>query len=133
MRRAELTIDEPLEEDIANLSPYFSTPGSSVASSNGSLITPTLSRPAFPRGFNLPHISASISHKKSLGQLNSPSSPVLTKFARPAQLTRSQTLPRVYQLETKPKARTSELDGLETTLQALEKMRRWIIGIAIGV
>lgn len=133
MRRAELTLNEPFEEDIANLSLYFSTPGSSTASSDGSLVSPTPTRPSFPPGFNLPRINASLSRKKSLGQLNSPSSPTLSKFTRPTALTRSQTLPRVYQFEPKPKARISELDGLETIPEVLEKIRRWILGIAIGV
>ncbi|KAF9468198.1 hypothetical protein BDZ94DRAFT_849450 [Collybia nuda] len=132
MRRADLTLNEPFEEDIANLSPYFSTPGSSTASSNGSLVTPTPTRPSFPPGFNLPRINTGLSRKKSLGQLSpTSSSPTLSKFTRPAPLARSRTLPRIHQLETKLKARTSELDGLETSPEVLQKMRRWIVGIAI--
>ncbi|RDB25779.1 Protein DENND6B [Hypsizygus marmoreus] len=135
MRRADLKLDEPLEEDIAeSLSPYFGalTPASSTASStDGSVATPTPARPVFPPGFNVPNISQPITRKKSLGQLNSPSSPSLPKFTRPAPLSRSQTLPRVFQLESRPRRRQAELDQLDVHADVLEKLRRWIIGIAI--
>ncbi|KAF5379809.1 hypothetical protein D9615_005688 [Tricholomella constricta] len=137
MLRANLKLEEPfeIEEDIAEASSYLGivlTPASSTSSSTeGSLTTPTPTRPTFPQGFNVPHIPPSISRKKSLGKLNSPSSPSLPKFPRPATLSRSKTLPRVFQLESKPRRRQAELDQLDLTPETVEKLRRWIIGIAI--
>jgi hypothetical protein len=137
MPRANLRLEEPFEEDISDSSPYlgvYSTSGSSPASfTDGSTIsTATPSRPSFPPGFDVPHITQSLSRKKSLGSLNSPSSPTLHKFVRAPSLSRSQTLPRIFQLEKKPRRRQSELDGLEVSNESIEKIRRWIIGIAIG-
>ena len=137
MPKTNLRLEEPFEEDISDGSPYlgvYSTSASSAASfTDGSTIsTATPSRPSFPLGFSVPHIPQNLSRKKSLGGLNSPSSPALSKFARPPSLTRSQTLPRLFQLERKPRHRQSELDGLEVSDDAIERMRRWIIGIAIG-
>jgi len=136
MPKINLRLEEPFEEDISDSSPYlgvYSTSASSVASfTDGSTIsTATPSRPSFPPGFDVPHIRRNLSRKKSLGSLNSPSSPTLGKFARPPSLPRSQTLPRLFQLERKPRRRQSELDGLEVSKDVIERMRRWIIGIAI--
>ncbi|KAF8626595.1 hypothetical protein AX17_006513 [Amanita inopinata Kibby_2008] len=81
-----------------------------------------------------------------LGQYASPSSPALTRFGlglgnesgnvlvqgRPATLTRSRTLPRVSQVEVKPTRRKkSEVDGLEMDQDVVDKLRRWILGIAV--
>ena len=138
MPKTSLRLEEPFEEDISDGSPYlgaYSTSASSAASfTDGSTIsTATPSRPSFPPGFNVPHIPQNLSRKQSLGGLNnSPSSPTFGKFARPSSLTRSQTLPRLFQLERKPRRKQSELDGLEVSKDAIERMRRWIIGIAIG-
>lgn len=136
MQRANLRLEEPFEEDISDSSPYlgvYSTSGSSAVSfTDGSTIsTATPSRPSFPPGFDVPHIAQNLSRKKSLGNLNSPSSPTLNKFVRLPSLSRSQTLPRLFQLEKKPRRRQSEFDGLEVSKEAIERMRRWIIGIAI--
>ncbi|KAG6827615.1 hypothetical protein H0H92_011072 [Tricholoma furcatifolium] len=142
MPRTELRLDKPFEEeeDIAEASPYLGiirTPASSSTSStlsDGSLITPTPARPSFPEEFHVPHIQASLSRKKSLGQLTSPSSPSLPRFTkptRPISLSRSQTLPRVHQLEIRPRRRQAELDQLPLAPDTADRMRRWIIGIAI--
>ncbi|KAG6817261.1 hypothetical protein H0H87_010922 [Tephrocybe sp. NHM501043] len=137
MRRAALRLNGYFEEeeDIGLASPYLDiihTPASSSTSSTvESLTTPTPARPSFPDGFNVPQIQTILSRKKSLGQLASPSSPSLPRLTRPTPLVRSQTLPRVFQLENKPRRRQAELDLLPVTPETSEKMRRWIIGIAI--
>ncbi|GLB40135.1 putative stabilization of polarity axis [Lyophyllum shimeji] len=138
MPRADLKLDElyEQEEDIGEASPYLGvvhTPASSttVSSTEGSITTATPARAGFPESFEVPHIPPSISRKKSLGQLNSPSSPSLPKLNRPAALSRSQTLPRVTQLESKPRRRQAELSQLDANPETIEKIRRWIIGIAI--
>ncbi|KAG6907162.1 hypothetical protein DXG01_010287 [Tephrocybe rancida] len=136
MPRADLKLNGAFEEeeDIAEASPYLGiihTPASSSTSSmTGSIGTPTPVRPTFPEGFSVPPIQTR-PRKKSLGQLASPSSPTLPRFARPAPLVRSQTLPRVYQLDTRPRRKQAELDQLDIAPETVEKIRRWIIGIAI--
>jgi hypothetical protein len=137
MPKATLRLEEPFEEDISDSSPYigfYSTPGSSAASftDDSTISTATPSRPSFPLGFHVPQVSQRLSRKTSLGHLDSPPSPTFNKLIRPASLPRSQTLPRIFQLEKKPRRRQSELDGLELSKVAIERMRRWIIGIAIG-
>ncbi|KAG5642025.1 hypothetical protein DXG03_003772 [Asterophora parasitica] len=138
MPRENLELDDPVEqeEDIGEASPYLSihilTPTSSTSSSTeGSITSLTPTRPTFPRAVNVPHIQPSLSRKKSLGQLTLPSTPSLPKLTRPAPLTRSLTLPRVFQVEGKPRRRQAELDQLGITPENVEKLRRWIIGIAI--
>lgn len=141
MPKPNLKLEEPLEEDISDSSPYLSvySTSSAASSTEGSTIsTATPSRPSFPPGFDLPHIPHNLSRKKSLGSLNSPSSPTLNKFPRHPSLPRpslprSHTLPRLFQFESKFRRRQSELDALEVSKETIEKVRRWIIGIAIGV
>ncbi|KAG6861106.1 hypothetical protein C0995_003835 [Termitomyces sp. Mi166 len=138
MDRADLWLDSSLEEeaDIAEQSPYLgitSTPvNSSTVSTDGKNTTLISTRPSLQEGFNGPQTQHRLSDKKSLGQLASPSSPTLPRLTRPA-LVRSQTLPRVSQVENlyKPRRRQAELDQIALAPEATEKIRRWIIGIAI--
>ncbi|KAJ3744021.1 hypothetical protein DFH05DRAFT_1525026 [Lentinula detonsa] len=116
--------------DIGTASSVFSSmySSSSYASSSSSPQTPK-------RGFALPALKKHISRKSSLDQLQipSPSSPDLTKgvkFGRP-QLTRSATLPKVPQSPIRSARLTAELEALEVSSSLLEKIRRWILGIAI--
>ncbi|KAG6846450.1 hypothetical protein H0H93_013892, partial [Arthromyces matolae] len=96
------------------------------------MTTPTPGRPTLQDAFDVPQIESRISRKKSLGQLASPSSPSLSRLKRPALLTRSVTLPRVTPIESKPRRRQAELDQHPLEPETIEKIRRWIIGIAIG-
>ncbi|KAJ3712173.1 hypothetical protein C8R42DRAFT_687227 [Lentinula raphanica] len=115
--------------DIGTASSVFSSlySSSSYASS---------SSPHTPKkGFALPTLKKHLSRKSSLDQLQvpSPSSPDLTKavkLGRP-QLTRSATLPKVPQSPIRSARLTAELDALEVDSTLLEKIRRWILGIAI--
>ncbi|KAH0585481.1 hypothetical protein H2248_008721 [Termitomyces sp. 'cryptogamus'] len=137
MGREDLWLDSLLgeEADISEQSPYLgiiSTPASSsTVSTNGSITTPIPTRPSLQEAFNVPHIQPRLSQKKSLGHLASLTSPVLPRFTRPTPLVRSQTLPRVIQIEHKPRRRQAELDQLALAPEMAEKIRRWIIGIAI--
>ncbi|KAJ7760714.1 hypothetical protein DFH07DRAFT_1021874 [Mycena maculata] len=54
-----------------------------------------------------------------------------TKPVRPRGLSRSHTLPRVPQLETKSRRKNSELDALVVEPDVLARIRRWILGVAI--
>lgn len=106
---------------------------SSNASSSSSPQTPK-------KGFALPALRKHVSRRKSsLDQLQipSPSSPDLTstkiaKLGRP-QLTRSATLPKVPHVQNRSDKLRAELEALEVDSALLEKIRRWILGIAIGV
>ncbi|KAJ7086181.1 hypothetical protein B0H15DRAFT_782487 [Mycena belliarum] len=54
-----------------------------------------------------------------------------TKPQFPRGLNRSNTLPRVPQLETKSRRKNSELDKLAIDPDVLVRIRRWILGVAI--
>lgn len=139
MGPTDLWFDNLLQEeaDIAEQSPYLGiirTPASSsTVSTDGSLTTPIPTRPVLQKEFSVTPIQPRLSQKKSLGQLASPSSPVLPRFTKPPPVARSQTLPRVFQIENKPRRRQAELDQLALAPETAERIRRWIIGIAIGV
>ncbi|KAJ7454663.1 hypothetical protein FB451DRAFT_1049181 [Mycena latifolia] len=67
----------------------------------------------------------SLVRKASL-DLQSPS-----KLQQPRGLTRSNTLSRVPQVETKSRRKNSELDSLVVEPDVLVRIRRWIMGVAI--
>ncbi|KAJ7510496.1 hypothetical protein B0H11DRAFT_2216285 [Mycena galericulata] len=69
-----------------------------------------------------------LARKNSLDSLPLPSP---TKSGRPGGLSRSHTLPRVTQLETKSRRKNSELDALVVEPDVLARIRRWILGVAI--
>lgn len=139
MRRPDLKLDEPLEEeDISDGSPYIGfslTSASSSASSSSVFSTPTFSQTPL---LSASHITSSLTRKNGLGQLSSSSSSALDRSAtllptRSPSLSRSQTLPRISQPENRPRKRQAELDGIGASSEVLDKLRRWIIGVAIGV
>ncbi|KAJ7680655.1 hypothetical protein DFH06DRAFT_1163828 [Mycena polygramma] len=69
-----------------------------------------------------------LARKSSLdGQSRLPQSPP----TRPRGLSRSHTLPRVSQLETKSRRKNSEIDALVVEPDILARIRRWILGVAI--
>jgi hypothetical protein len=63
--------------------------------------------------------------------LDSQSKPSSSPSTRPRGLTRSNTLPKVSQLETKSRRKNSELDALVVEPDILVHIRRWILGVAI--
>ncbi|KAL1676095.1 hypothetical protein EV122DRAFT_217176 [Schizophyllum commune] len=67
------------------------------------------------------------SKRASLGW-GSPSSPSLLLGARKSSLSRSQTLPRTASVRSR---RPSILDSLSVDTTVADKMRRWILGIAV--
>ena len=83
---------------------------------------------------NLPAYLSTLS--RGVGQFNSPSSPALTRLAignhsanrldKQSKLSRSMTLLRSSHVEM------SRSWGLEMDPTAVEKLRRWILGIAVG-
>ncbi|KAJ7645371.1 hypothetical protein B0H17DRAFT_1104050 [Mycena rosella] len=54
-----------------------------------------------------------------------------TKSQQPRGLSRSHTLPRVPQVDTKSRRKNSELDALVVEPDVLARIRRWILGVAI--
>ncbi|KAF5392310.1 hypothetical protein D9757_001611 [Collybiopsis confluens] len=122
---------EPEEVDVGDLgtgATIFSLSSSSYSSSPS---------PRTPKkGFALPALKRHISRKPSLDQLPlpSPSSPDLSKTSfkwdRPG-LTRSATLPKVQHSESRSDTLASELEALQVESGVLEKIRRWILGIAV--
>ncbi|KAJ6594236.1 hypothetical protein B0H19DRAFT_1012366 [Mycena capillaripes] len=63
--------------------------------------------------------------------LDSTSKPPLSPPTRPRELTRSHTLPRGSQLDTKSRRKNSEIDALVVEPDVLTRIRRWILGVAI--
>ncbi|KAJ6570082.1 hypothetical protein DFH09DRAFT_1362744, partial [Mycena vulgaris] len=69
-----------------------------------------------------------LARKTSLDSRPLPSS---TESQRPRALSRSHTLPRVPQFDTKSRRKNSELDSLVVEPDVLVRIRRWILGVAI--
>ncbi|KAJ4493064.1 hypothetical protein C8J55DRAFT_556035 [Lentinula edodes] len=122
------------EDDLGTASSVLSSSifsSSSNASSSSSPQTPK-------KGFALPALRKHVSRRKSsLDQLQIPSplspdlaSTKIAKLGRP-QLTRSATLPKVPHLQNRSDKLRAELEALEVDSALLEKIRRWILGIAI--
>ncbi|KAJ7163926.1 hypothetical protein C8R43DRAFT_989186 [Mycena crocata] len=63
--------------------------------------------------------------------LDSQPLPSPAKDKRPRGLSRSHTLPRVTQLETKSRRKNSEVDALVVEPDILVRIRQWILGVAI--
>ncbi|KIK62649.1 hypothetical protein GYMLUDRAFT_242791 [Collybiopsis luxurians FD-317 M1] len=121
---------EPEEVDVGDLGT-----ASSLISLNSSSYTSSPSPRTPKKGFTLPALKRHISRKSSLDQLQipSPSSPDLSKpikWERPG-LVRSATLPKVQQAEKRSDTLAAQLEALQVDSEVLEKIRRWILGIAI--
>ncbi|TFK35563.1 hypothetical protein BDQ12DRAFT_687965 [Crucibulum laeve] len=139
-RRTSLRLENPIEADIGEQSPYLpvaSAASSRTSATTSSTTTPifnlsdsTPSKPNFPDELDI-HLTQNLSRKLSAGPLNSPSSPSLATRHRPQQLHRSSTLPRSFQLERAPRTMQLELDKLAIDQETVQKMRRWILGIAV--
>ncbi|KAF9065860.1 hypothetical protein BDP27DRAFT_1228430 [Rhodocollybia butyracea] len=141
MPKPTLQLDNSYEEE---LDVSEAGTGSSILSVSSSLYASSSSPQTPKKSFVLPPLRPSkhISRKSSLGQLqiqippSSPSSPDLTNnnkihgFHRPPGLTRSATLPKV-QPQSKSDRLIADLEALEVDSGVLEKIRRWILAIAV--
>jgi len=140
----QLKLDSPVyEEDIGDLSPYLALPSStssrassatinsSIASSSSVITDDELDLEVSPSSSGTPR-------KQSFGLDldHSSSSHSLAKFVtKPRQLSRSQTLPRVPQLkkeDSSPRPLRNGINALEVDPISVAKIRRWILGIAVG-
>ncbi|KAL1744012.1 hypothetical protein HDZ31DRAFT_39588 [Schizophyllum fasciatum] len=116
MPKPDLRLDDVWDDDeidVGTVRTSFSL--SNIASALVPDATPV-------KGARHPH-----SRKASLGW-GSPSSPSLLLGARKSSLSRSQTLPRTASVRAR---RPSILDSLSVDTTVADKMRRWILGIAV--
>lgn len=135
---------EPLEADIGDFhNTYLHIPTSNLSLVSGSSTTPSSASPSLInlreeealRDASQPQNGAQ--RKTSLGgHIVSPSSPSLVRTfsvadnpLRPA-FARSLSLPRV--VEAKQRKRLVDVDSLVVEPEAIQKLQRWIMGIAIG-
>lgn len=136
------------EEDIGDLSPYLSLPSATSSQASSSTSTFNTSSPRLiltdgeiedeiPIGNTMASdILDTPTNTKFKFQLPS-SSPSLARFPdRPAQLSRSNTLPDSLQRSKKDDSEAhkirEELKALPEDPSSIAKMRRWIMGIAVG-
>lgn len=131
---SQLVLEPPVyEEDIGDLSPYLSLP--SATSSRTSLATTinsssfSISSPGFATDDELDHPSSSgTPRNQSFGfHLTSPSA----SYSLTTSVSRSQSLPPV-QKDSSPRPLCKEIDALEVDPVFVAKIRRWILGIAVG-
>jgi hypothetical protein len=137
------------EEDIGLLSPYLALPSATSSQASSSTSTFSTSSPRliltdgeFEDEIPIGNAMASSdvlntpTNTRFMHQLPS-SSPALARFPdRPAQLSRSSTLPDGFQHSKKDDSQAhkirEELKALSEEPSSIAKMRRWIMGIAVG-
>lgn len=124
------------EEDIGDLSPYLPLPSttSSRASSRASIATINSSScsntsPGLTIDDELDHPSSSgTPRNQSFGFYLTPSN---DSYSLTTNVSRSQDLPPV-QKDSSPRPLCKEIDALEVDPVSVAKIRRWILGIAVG-
>ena len=131
---SQLELEPPVdEEDIGDLSPYLSLP-STTTGSRASLATINSSSysitfPGFTKDDGLDHPSSSGTlRNQSFGSHFTPSS---DSYSLTTSVSRSQELPPV-QKDPSPRPLCKEVDALEVDPVSVAKIRRWILGIAVG-
>ncbi|KAF4613826.1 hypothetical protein D9613_007981 [Agrocybe pediades] len=131
---AELNLDSPLhEEDISDLSPYLGLPSSTSSQASSSSVNSSLYAPSprtddddTPGSFQTP-TKYSFSHNPLASSVEP--SPVPERSQQFES--RAQTLPRGFQLGKAERAIRKEIKSLTVDTNSVEKMRRWILGIAV--
>jgi hypothetical protein len=130
---SQLKLEPPVdEEDIGDLSPYLSLP-STTTSSRASLATInsssySITSPGFTTDDGLDHPSSSgTPRNRSFGFHLTPSS---DSFSLRTNVSRSQERP--VQKDPSPRPLCKEIDALEVDPVSVAKIRRWILGIAVG-
>lgn len=145
----QLILEDPeYEEDIGDLSPYLSLPSSTSSRASSSTSFSGTSSPrtlptddediiafhtrdaASPDALNTP------TNTKFSFQLPSLSSPsVVSSPGRPLEISRANSLPDSTLAEKErsaPRQMREELKALSQDSVSIAKMRRWIMGIAVG-
>jgi hypothetical protein len=136
--KLENLFDNVEEVDVADLASGFSvlSASSSTFASPSGISPTTPARQPTSINITTPIQSATLPRNSILNPLGSPSSPDLHVQSRPLhrpQLSRSQTLPKIQHFDLKPKSSTkTEIEGLPVDIDVVIKIRRWILGIAIG-
>ena len=133
---SQLELEPPVdEEDIGDLSPYLSLP-STTTGSRASLATINSSSysitfPGFTKDDGLDHPSSSGTlRNQSFGSHLTPSS---DSYSLTTSVSRSQVRdPPTVQKDTSPRPLCREIEALEVDPESVAKIRRWILGIAVG-
>ncbi|KAF9560706.1 DUF1630-domain-containing protein [Agrocybe pediades] len=131
---AELNLDSPLhEEDISDLSPYLGLPSSTSSQASSSTVNSSLYAPSprtddddTPGSFQTP-TKYSFSHNPLASSVEP--SPVPERSQQFES--RAQTLPRGFQLGKAERAIRKEIKSLTVDTNSVEKMWRWILGVAV--
>ena len=134
---SQLNLEPPVdEEDIGDLSPYLSLPSttSSRASSRASLATIYSSNcsttsPGFTKDDELDHPSSSGTPRNQSSDFHL--TPSNDSYSLTTSVSRFQDLPPV-QKDSSPRPLCKEIDALEVDPVSVVKIRRWILGIAVG-
>lgn len=114
---SQLKLEPPVhEEDIGDLSPYLSLP-STTSSASLPTISSSTSSPGFTTDDESDHPSSGTPRNQSFGFTPSGA--------------RSQGLPPV-QKDSSPTPLSKEIDALQVDPISVAKIRRWILGIAVG-
>ena len=113
---SQLMLEPPVhEEDIGDLSPYLSLP-STTSSASLATINSSTSSPGFTTDDESVHPSSGTPRNQSFGF--TPSS--------------TQGLPPVIQKNSSPTPLCKEINALQVDPISVAKIRRWILGIAVG-
>ena len=120
---SQLKLEPPVyEEDIGDLSPYLSLPSTTSSTASLATINSSISSPRFTTDDELDHpTSSGTPRNQSFGFTPSSASYSLT--------TRSQDL---LQKDSSPRPLCKEIDALQVDPISIAKIRRWILGIAVG-
>ena len=127
---SQLKLDPPVfEEDIGDLSPYLALPSTSSRASSVTINSST-SSPGFTTDDELDHpTSSGTPRKQSFGFHLTPSS---SSHSLATSVSRSQGLLPVQKEGSSPRPLRKEIDALEVDPISVAKIRRWILGIAVG-
>ena len=125
---SQLKLDPPVfEEDIGDLSPYLALPSTSSRAS--SVTISSTSSPGFTTDDELDHPSNSTPKKQSFGFHLSPSS---SSYSLATSDSRFQGPLPVQKEDSSQRPLRKEIDVLEVDPISVAKVRRWILGIAVG-
>ena len=128
---SQLKLEPPVyEEDIGDLSPYLSLP-STISRASLATINSSTSSPGFTTDDELDHPSSSGTlRNQSFGFYLTPPS---ASYSLKTSVSRCQGLPPVtVQQDSSPRLLCKEIDTLEVDPISVAKIRRWILGIAVG-
>jgi hypothetical protein len=128
---SQLKLEPPVdEEDIGDLSPYLSLQSTTSSRVSLATINSSITSPGFTTDDEL------VDHPSSSGTPRNQSfsfhlTPSSDSYSLTTSVSRSQDLPPV-QKDPSPRLLRKEIDALEVDPVSVAKIRRWILGIAVG-